>query len=106
MPSDRKCQTIRDLEYVLELCAEIKRGGRGAFRRVAASVQENPSAITMAVNRVEKYVGRALLERTQKGSRKSMLTPFGESYSKLCPDVLRAWDRLERSMSSAEDAPV
>jgi DNA-binding transcriptional LysR family regulator len=104
MPSVRKSQTMRDLEYVLKLCEEIERGGRGAFRRIAETVNENPSAITIAVNRVEKYVGRPLLETTEKGSRAAKLTSYGKAYLKCCPEVISAWDCLELAIAEAENS--
>ena len=102
MPSVRKSQTIRDLEYVLKLCEDIERGGCGAFRRIAESVKENTSAITMAVNRVEKYVGHALVETTKKGNRVAKLTRFGKAYIKSCPKVINAWNCLELAIANAE----
>jgi DNA-binding transcriptional LysR family regulator len=95
---------MRDLEYVLNLCVDIEREGRGAFRRVAEKVGENPSTITLAVDRVEKYVGHPLVETTVKGNRVAKLTPYGEVYVKCCPEVISAWNRLELMIAGAENS--
>jgi len=97
--------TIRDLFVVSAILAEVERGGRGAFRRVAARERIRLSLLTEALDRIEAQIGFKLLETGPSGRRRSVLSPVGDQFRFGASAMVTAWDRAMwnvREMASLE----
>ncbi|HVZ86254.1 MAG TPA: HTH-type transcriptional activator IlvY [Polyangia bacterium] len=70
------------------------------FARTSRECHVSPSALSRAVQRLEREAGWPLLERDRRSVR---LTPEGSRFAAHARDTLEAWDRLQHDLRGRRD---
>jgi len=70
------------------------------FLRASRACHVSPSALSRAVQRLERETGSVLLERDRRSVR---LTPAGARFTEHARETLERWQRLQRDLRGAKD---
>lgn len=73
------------------------------FLRTSRACHVSPSALSRAIQRLERDVGAPLFERDRRTVR---LTPEGVRFAAHARDTLAGWDRLRRELRGPGDGPA